>query len=539
MPTIQFKGKNIIWNHHLSVPYHTLEEIEDLHFQPQKTDGNIIVEGDNLIALKALLPQYAGKIKCVYIDPPYNTGDDNGTGKGWIYNDNVNSPLMQEWLKKEVGSDDLTKHDKWLCMMVPRLKLLKELLSDDGVIFISINYRYEHAYLRILCNEIFGENNFIGELTWESTTQAINSGSARFGLQQKVEPILFFAKDKSNIKGFNLVEIDSGLTYPHSGKLGKCRFEIIEKSDAGNYQRDTMKFEILGQKPRKGKRWQIGKETADNLIKLDRIEIVDGIIKKAVYPEDELDKRSFIPFWSHFSAKEYGTAQTGKDVLNDTMGYAVGFDTVKPVDLMKKLISFLDDDVIVLDSFAGSGTTMHAVNELNKEYGGSRKCILVQMKEDSEKEPDKNICKDITRERNKLAIEKYGYDSGFKYFRVGNAIDPEAMLDGELPNYEEFAKYVYYLGTGEHLDKVEKMDVSNYFVATHGPKNIYLIYKQDFDKLSRMALNLHIAQQIIEHSKGKRIIIYAPACFLDNEYLDEKQIEFVSIPYNLFEKSQE
>lgn len=132
MPTIQFKGKNIVWNHHLSVPYHTLEEIPEFDYQPEKANGNIIIEGDNLIALKALLPQYTGQIHGIYIDPPYNTGKE-----GWVYNDNVNSPLITEWLGKVVGQDDLTRHDKWLCMMAPRLKLLRELLSDDGAIFIS------------------------------------------------------------------------------------------------------------------------------------------------------------------------------------------------------------------------------------------------------------------------------------------------------------------------------------------------------------------------------------------------------------------
>jgi adenine-specific DNA-methyltransferase len=536
MPTLQFKGKNIIWNHHLSVPYHSLEEVEELHFQPEKGNGNLIIEGDNLIALKALLPEYAGKVKCIYIDPPYNTGDDNGNGKGWIYNDNVNSPLIKEWLKNEVGSDDLAKHDKWLCMMTPRLKLLRELLEEDGVILISINFKFEHANLRMICDEIFQEGNLIGELTWESTTQPINSGSARFGLQQKIEPILFYAKDKSKIKSFNLVESDSGLSYPHIGKLGACRFEIIEKSDAGNYRRDTMKFEILGQKPRDGKRWQIGEDTAKILIENNRIEIVDDVVKRAVYPVDELDKRSFIPFWSHFSANEVGSAQTGKDTLNETMGFAVGFDTVKPVELIKKIISYLPNNSIILDSFAGSGTTMHAVNELNKD-GGNRKCILVQMKENTENEPDKNICKDITRERNKKAIEKYEYESGFKYLRVGTAIDPEKMLEGVLPTFEQFAKYIYYLGTGEHLAEAKNINSNTHFVGNHGAKVFFLIYEQDVDALSRLALNLHIAEEIVKQSPNKRRVIYAPACFLDSEYMEEKQIEFVSIPYNLFERN--
>jgi adenine-specific DNA-methyltransferase len=187
MPTLQFKGRNIIWNHHLSVPYHTLEEVEDLHYRPENSNGNIILEGDNLVALKALLPEYAGKVNCIYIDPPYNTGNE-----GWVYSDKVNSKLIEQWFNKEVSMDDLTRHDKWLCMMVPRLKLLRELLDKDGFIFISINFKHEHSNLRLICDDIFGEENLIGELTWESSTQPINSGSARFGLQNKVEPILFY-----------------------------------------------------------------------------------------------------------------------------------------------------------------------------------------------------------------------------------------------------------------------------------------------------------------------------------------------------------
>ena len=159
MPTLQFKGKNIIWNHHLSIPYHTLDEVEKLHYNPDKSNGNIIIEGDNLLALKALLPQFHGQIKCIYIDPPYNTGNEH-----WIYNDNVNSPLLNNWLGKEVGSDDMTKHDKWLCMMVPRLKLLRELLSDDGAIFISIDEN-EQSSLRIIMDEIFGSECFVSCLT--------------------------------------------------------------------------------------------------------------------------------------------------------------------------------------------------------------------------------------------------------------------------------------------------------------------------------------------------------------------------------------
>jgi len=186
MPTLQFKGKNIIWNHHLSIPYHTLDEIDKLNFQPEKSDGNLIVEGDNLLALKALLPQYAGKIKCIYIDPPYNIGNE-----GWIYNDNVNSPLLKDWLGKEVSADDLTRHDKWLCMMVPRLKLLRELLSDDGVIFISIDDNEEHS-TRYLLEEIYGEENFIEKIIWNKRIPKNDKGIGNIH-----EYILLYSKNST------------------------------------------------------------------------------------------------------------------------------------------------------------------------------------------------------------------------------------------------------------------------------------------------------------------------------------------------------
>ena len=354
----------------------------------------MIIHGDNLLALKSLLPQYEGKVDCIYIDPPYNTGEEK-----WIYNDNVNDPKIKKWLGQVVGNEgeDLSRHDKWLCMMYPRLKLLQKLLSKEGYIFISIQYNDEAANLRLICNEIFGTNNFIGELTWESTTQPINSGSARFNLQQKVEPILLYAKNKPTANRFILNQLDNGLKYPHDGIWGKCRFEIIEKSDAGGYSRPTMKFPILGQYPREGKRWQIGEETARELERLQKVEIVDGMVKKAIYPEDELDKQSYEPFWSHLSAKEAGTAQSGKALLNDIMGKAVGFDTVKPVELIKTLLSHLKENALVLDSFAGSGTTAQAVMELNKN-GGNRKFILIETMDYADT---------ITAERVKRVINGY------------------------------------------------------------------------------------------------------------------------------------
>lgn len=562
MPTIQFKGKNIIWNHHLSVPYHTLEEVEELHFQPEKSNGNLIIEGDNLIALKALLPQYAGKIKCIYIDPPYNTGKED-----WEYNDKVSSPLIREWLGKVVSKDDLTKHDKWCCMITPRLKLLKQLLTPNGVIVISCDDN-EYNHLQSLMDEIFLKKNFIGNVVWKNATDNNPSNVA-----VEHEYLLFYALDKGQIESVwksplsdakeELIKIGSQLTAKldnqnelqaeytswfrenkkYLGKLDRYKYIDNEGVYTGsqsvhNPGREGYRYDIIHpitkkpcKQPLMGYRFP--ETTMEELVENGKIlygEDENKVVELKVYAHEFKDKlSSLIQLDGRLGAYD----------LRRLFG-SVPFKNPKPIQLFTEIFPFLfTKDDIVLDSFAASGTTKHAVNELNKEDGGNRKCILVQMTEESPKEPNKNICKDITRERNKLAIEKYGYDTGFKYFRVGKAIDPDKMLDGELPNYEEFARYVYYIGTGEHLATTDKLDAKNHFVGTHGPKNFYLIYEQDFDKLTRMALTLSIAEKIIKHAKNKRIVVYAPACFLDNEYLEEKQIEFVSIPYNLYEKTIE
>lgn len=370
-----------------------LTEVKEKAIPQGKADNgypnHILIEGDNLHALTVLSYTHANSIDVIYIDPPYNTGN-----KDFMYNDKY----------KYVDSDDDFKHSKWLSFMQRRLIIAKKILKDTGYIFISIN-NMECAPLRLLCDEIFGDRNFIGQLTWESTTQPINAGSAKYQLQQKVEYILCYCKRVETKSTFKLDEDDSNLKYPHNGKFGKCRFEIIEKSDAGSYKRDTMKFSILGQYPREGKRWQIGIDTARALEQEGKVEIVDGIVKRAVYPEDEVDKRKFVPFWSHLTAKEVGTALNGKDELNGILGFASGFDTVKPVKLIKSLLSHFDDNIKVLDFFAGSGTTLHAIMSLNSEDSGSRIGIIVQ-----DNEGKAEICKKITYPRLYNVINGYKKD---------------------------------------------------------------------------------------------------------------------------------
>ena len=198
MPTLDFKGKQLVYSHHLSVPARTLEpnakKSLPLKGNKPSLDDNLIIHGDNLHALKALMPRYAGRVKCIYIDPPYNTGNE-----GWIYNDNVNSPMMQEWLKDKspVDGEDLERHDKWLCMMWPRLHLLRELLAEDGVIFISIDDNEQHR-LRMVMDEIFGEDNFAANIVWQKKYAPANDAMY---FSDNHDFVLCYAKNRSNGKG--------------------------------------------------------------------------------------------------------------------------------------------------------------------------------------------------------------------------------------------------------------------------------------------------------------------------------------------------
>lgn len=408
---------------------------------------NLYIEGDNLDALKILRETYLGKIKVIYIDPPYNTNRD------YIYNDKYSLSLKEySKISGDLDNDNNLMfvnqtsngrfHTNWLNMIYSRLLLSKDLLSDSGVIFISIDER-EEANLKKILDEIYGESNFIGCLVWEATTQPTNAGSAKFGLQKKTESILMYSKNKQSLEPFLLDESCKDKQYPHVGKHGKCRFEIIEKSDAGDYSRASMKFPILGQYPRPGKRWQIGEDTAKELLERDRLEIVDGIVKKAIYPEDENDKKSYKPFWSLLLSQDYGTAQDGKNQLNSIFGSPVGFDTVKPTSLIKKLISFIPGDFTVLDFFSGSATTGHAVFELNKE--NNRRCnfILVQYpvpfdKNDEAYNLGLNTIADLGKERLKIIgnrefMQSDSIDTGFRYFIVDSSnmndvyYDPQSL----------------------------------------------------------------------------------------------------------------
>lgn len=450
--------------------------VEDKCIFSDKTNlSDIVIEGDNLPALTTLSMSFAkdGLADVIYIDPPYNTLSNT-----FSYNDNF------------VNHFDCYKHSSWLTIMETRLKLAWSLLKRNGTIFISIN-GIEFAQLKLLCDSIFNEENYVGTLTWESTTQPTNAGKAKFGLQQKCEFILMYTDHKAELKGYCLNSIQSENRYPSLDADGKpCRYEIIEKSSSGTYNRETMKFEILGQKPREGKRWQIGEATAIDLEKRNRVAIIDGIVKKVVYPEDEAISESYEPFWSHFTADEFGTAKAGKAMLKTILGYDAGFDTVKSVDLIKQLLYYTvgdKKDAVVLDFFAGSGTTGQAVLELNQEDNGNRKFILCTNNEN-------DICSNILFPRVKTVITGQRVD-GSKY---GEGVE---------------ANLLYYIT--EFIEDSQNTDQAKYCLVEKIDELLCVI-ENTFIKQSRNEYMAHYSSV----DKSNNTFIYF------DYYDDEKFIEF-------------
>lgn len=532
MATLQFKGKNIIWNHHMSVPYHTLDLDEKLSYKQDKADGNLIIEGDNLPALKSLLAEYSGSIDCIYIDPPYNTGQEN-----WVYNDNVNSPLVKDWIGKVVGSEDLTRHDKWLTMMTPRLKLLYELMSERGVMFISID-EHEVGSLTLLLKEIF-EDNCLDYLIWRKTGKQSNTKRID-RVKTTHEYIIVVYKNKLSTK-LNKIKLlpkwANKYTNPDNDPRGVYKQGIIsnkeEKSNPEKPNYYTVKTPTGVEYTRE---WYISKKEFDRLNEDNRIFYPrggDGVPALKIFEEEEQE------YYLDSIMDRCGTFTKAKKEIEYFFGDKDIFDTPKPTKLIREIIrTATNQKSLVLDAFAGSGTTAQAVLELNEEDEGNRKFILIQMPENSEKEPKKNIARDITRERVVKVIEKKlkNKDIGFEYRRVGQPIDAETILSGQLPTYKQLAKYVYYLATGQS-PKDKDIDEKTFLAGKVDHTEVYLLYTPDMEELKKMAITFEWAKEISEGNDNKKIV-YAPACFMDDEYLEQFNIKFVSIPYNLFEREK-
>lgn len=369
MPTLQWIGKEAVIRHHKDVPFRLLEPVPELSHG--ENSGNLLVQSDNLVALKALLPKYAGQVKCIYIDPPYNTGNE-----GWSYNDNVNSPQIRKWLGQVVGKEGetLDRHDRWLCMMYPRLVLLKQFLRDDGAIFISIDDN-EQANLKLLCDEIFGARNFIANIMWHKRTA---KSDVPHGISQDCEFIIGYCLTDA-FKASLPAKARKYYTTPDFPNRPWRWHDLTKQTTAE--ERPNSYFTIIN--PKNGKQypanklrtWAITNETFQGYYDAGRI----------IFPGDyDFLKitRPVLRYWeeddckkhpggigkvaaSTFLAPEVGMTQNGTRDITEVFGEKK-FSFPKPVSLIQHIINIsTDKDSIILDSFAGSGTTGHAVLKQN------------------------------------------------------------------------------------------------------------------------------------------------------------------------------
>jgi adenine-specific DNA-methyltransferase len=582
MATINFKGKEIVRNYHLSGPYHELvpDEKKSLTEKVSLND-NLIIHGDNLLALKALLPTYAGKVNCVFIDPPYNLGEEN-----WVYNDNVSSPMMKEWLGKVVGKDDLARHDKWLCMMMPRLKLLRELMHDDAAIFITLDDTEIHR-CKLLMDEIFDESNFVMNIVWQSRKSVQNDTD----LSLSHNHVLVYAKNRRQEER-RLKESNKEQWFSMPGfvfrplELDKSKFSNTDNDSRGPWKADpfdapgvrkNLSYTIVNPitkekfKPPTGRHWRTEEPKYRELLKDKRI--VFGKFGKSgpqlkvfweeknkfgevetswwgegateVYIEEGIDQESAAAFTN------YGTTTKGSQLLQTIFDGEKVFNNPKPIELVQHILTIAaTKETIVLDSFAGSGTTAHAVLALNKEDGGKRRFVLVQIPEEIEEDKPayklgfRNII-DITAERVRRVIRgtkgardedlRKGLGGSFSYYELGDSIGTERILKGvRLPSFTEMARYIFYTATGEEFD-AKKADEDTGFIGESQEYRVYLLYKPDIGFLKSTALTLERAEALGKFT-GKKRLVFGPAKYLDQEHLERLHIDFAQLPFEIYQK---
>lgn len=520
MPTLNWIGKDKVVNHHLDVPFRTLEKKYTFASEGQDDGGNMIIHGDNLDALKALLPKYEGRVKCIYIDPPYNTGNE-----GWVYNDNVNDPKIRKWLGEVVGKEgeDLSRHDKWLCMMYPRLRLLQKLLADEGVIFISMDDS-EIANLKILCDEIYGSHNYIETAVWQKRT----SPDARKKISNGHEYILIYAKNiNATDELFNLLALEGEDADKFKNPDNDPRGPWVSSDFTAQGFRPNQMYTITtpsGQKmnPPEGRCWRHLEEVYNELLSEGRLWFgADGcgVPRKKTYLSEKEGKG----VWTWWTNGEVGHTQEATQETAAILGKAV-FDYPKPVRLINRILQLATErDSIILDSFAGSGTTAHAVLNMNKQDGGHRKFILVEMMDYADS---------ITAERAKRVISGYGEgkkavpgtDGGFSYYELGEPL----LVDGLLnPNVEEskIREYVYYTETRQPMP--EPSADEKHLLGVHDRHAYYFYYEPD----QLTTLNKAFLRTI--KTRAESYLIYADVNMLSAEEMEKFHISFKKIPRDI------
>ena len=529
MPTLEWIGKDKVINHHQEVPYRILDK---KYTYNADSSENMIIHGDNLLALKSLLPQYEGRVDCIYIDPPYNTGNEK-----WVYNDNVNDPKIKKWLGEVVGQEgeDLSRHDKWLCMMYPRLKLLYKLLSKTGAIFISIDDN-ELFTLKLLCDEIFGKHNFLSLITRPTGT---HTGVVNRAIVGESDYILVYAKEigSMNYDGLPLTESDTKI-YDMEDGYGRFLIRPLRRTGGENKREDRPNMYFAIEAPDGSfvypigptgyeSRWICNPEGYEffksaNRIYWKKIE-ENGKTKWQVYQKFYLEEktRAVSNLWNDIDGNKKATRDIRLIFNNQTQT----FDYPKPLSLIERILQLANNrKAIIIDSFAGSGTTAHAVLDLNKQDGGNRKFILVEMMDYADT---------ITAERVKRVIDGYGEGSkavdglggDFSYYELGAPLFNEDKNLNEEVGEDEIRKYVYYMETKLPLEV--GADDNRYYMGKANDMAYYFYYEKD----KPTTLNRDFLATV--KTKASGYLIYADVCALPKETLDKNGIVFKKIPRDI------
>jgi len=562
MPTLHWVGKNKVVNHHHEVPFRLLDKqytFTGNKDTPANSTNNKIIHGDNLEALKSLLPEFEGKVNCIYIDPPYNTGNEE-----WKYNDNVNDPKIKKWLGQVVGKEgeDLSRHDKWLCMMYPRLKMLHRLLADDGIFFVSLD-RNEMATFKLLLEEIFGPGNWVGEIVWRNVT---DNNPTNISLEH--EYILCYAKSKNQISPIwsspylevktRLIELGAELAKEHEDldelKAAYTEWYREHKSELWPFQdykfidhdgiytgsrsvhnpgKEGYRYDVFHPITKKACKqplmgYRFPPETMQKLLDEDRIlfgEDESKLIELKLYVKDYKAKlASLIELDGRTGTNEI------KSIFSDR---TKPFDYPKPSVLLEELLGFvMKPNSIVLDSFAGSGTTAHAVLKLNSQDSGNRRFILCEMLDYAET---------ITAERVRRVINGYGEGNkvvagtggGFDFFKVGEALFKEDKNLNEEVGAEAIRGYVAYtenIPTEKRWDK--ENGVSPYALGSTDTALCVFYYEKD--RVTTLDIDF-LGQLKIKNlpSRPEQFVIYADKCALDKDFLYKHGITFKRIPRDI------
>lgn len=585
MPTLNWIGKDKVINHHREVPFKVLEHKYGFNStdgqvnQPTKS-GNKIIHGDNLEALKALLPEYEGKIDIEYIDPPYNTGKEK-----WVYTDNVNHPKISKWFEEVVGleGEDLSRHDKWLCMMYPRLKLLHKLLKEDGIFFCSID-DYEHGNLKPMLDEIFGPQNFLNNIIWQRAYSPINT-KKRFSPNHDF--IVCYAKNKEKVNLLLPRTEDANDRYSNPDNDPR---DVWKSSDlsVGPIVDDQV-YEIITPNgrsvwPPNGYCWRVKKdkfiemnndnriwwgETGNNVPSIKRFlsEVKDGITPMTVWPYTEV-----------------GHTQDAKKEIKELFPDSkLPFETPKPTSLIEKILSLKNNrNAIVLDSFAGTASTGHAVLNLNKKAGGNRKFILVELEDYAETITAERIKKVISgykykgnkkselasfsvnvtnlKKANKIIDIYNAFSEDTKYSDVtieetnGNiTIVGTEKIDGKVDgtggsfDFYELGKPLFVGDNSEYLNEEVELEKIHEYIwysetrtpyVKHKSTNPYYLGKKEglalyfiYEKEYMTELNYDTLSII--KTKAEQYIIYADSCLLPKEFMMKNNIVFKKIPRDI------